>query len=125
MGIGGHGGGRGLARQGISCCWKSLLVLEDGIIEGRKVFGNIIKYIPHGRWGSNFGELCSGVGNTDVAAFEPMKPIHLLQQSAVRLFAAKVIPTDKVDEEYLEKPRKWNIDNCPKIHENTSGRSVR
>ena len=93
---------------------KSLLVLEEGILEGRKVFGNIIKYIRMGA-SSNFGNMFSVTGGSYFLPFVPMSPTaDPRQQSSLRLFPVG-IPTDKVDEEYLLKPRKWNIDNVKKF----------
>jgi len=93
---------------------KSLLVLEDGILEGRKVFGNIIKYIRMGA-SSNFGNVFSVVGGSLILPFGPMLPIQFLVNNLLYDFSQLAIPTDKVDEEYLRKPRKWNIDNVKKF----------
>src|SRR6202049_1206690 len=87
---------------------KSLLVLEDGIIEGRKVFGNIIKYIRMGA-SSNFGNMFSVVGGSYFLPFLPMAPIQVLVNNLLYDFSQVGIPADRVDEEYLEKPRRWNI----------------
>jgi Mg2+-importing ATPase len=98
---------------------KSLLVLEDGILEGRKVFGNIIKYIKMGA-SSNFGNMFSMTGatvmiNLGFLPFLPMAPIQILVNNLLYDFSQLGIPTDKVDEEYLLKPRKWNIDSIKKF----------
>ncbi|MEI7729218.1 MAG: magnesium-translocating P-type ATPase [Verrucomicrobiota bacterium] len=87
---------------------KSLLVLEDGIIEGRKVFGNIIKYIKMGA-SSNFGNMFSVVGGAYFLPFLPMAPIQVLVNNLLYDCSQVAIPLDNVDEEYLNKPRKWNI----------------
>jgi Mg2+-importing ATPase len=87
---------------------KSLLVLEDGIIEGRKVFGNIIKYIKMGA-SSNFGNMFSVVGGAYFLPFLPMAPIQVLVNNLLYDFSQVGIPLDHVDEEYLAKPRRWNI----------------
>ena len=89
---------------------KSLLVLEDGIIEGRKVFGNIIKYIRMGA-SSNFGNMFSVVGGSYFLPFLPMAPIQVLLNNLLYDVSQVGIPTDHVDEEYLTTPRKWNIEN--------------
>jgi Mg2+-importing ATPase len=89
---------------------KSLLVLEDGIIEGRKVFGNIIKYIRMGA-SSNFGNMFSVVGGSYFLPFLPMAPIQILLNNLLYDASQVGIPTDHVDEEYLKTPRKWNIQN--------------
>jgi Mg2+-importing ATPase len=89
---------------------KSLLVLEDGIIEGRKVFANIIKYIKMGA-SSAFGNMFSMGGSNFVlpAGFLPMEPIQILINNLLYDFSQLGIPLDNVDEEYLSKPRRWNI----------------
>jgi len=93
---------------------KSLLVLEDGIIEGRKVFGNIIKYIKMGA-SSNFGNMFSLVGGALFLPFLPMAPIQVLVNNLLYDFSQVGIPTDRVDDEYLEKPRRWNIESIKKF----------
>lgn len=89
---------------------KSLLVLEDGIIEGRKVFGNIIKYIRMGA-SSNFGNMFSVVGGSYFLPFLPMAPIQILLNNLLYDASQVGIPADYIDEEYLKTPRKWNIEN--------------
>lgn len=89
---------------------KSLVVLEEGIIEGRKVFGNIIKYIRMGA-SSNFGNMFSVVGGSWFLPFLPMAPIQVLLNNLLYDASQVAIPSDKVDEEYLLTPRKWHIDN--------------
>ena len=89
---------------------KSLLVLEDGILEGRKVFGNIIKYIRMGA-SSNFGNMFSVVGGSYFLPFLPMASIQILVNNLLYDASQVGIPADNVDEEYLKTPRKWDIDN--------------
>ena len=89
---------------------KSLLVLEDGILEGRKVFGNIIKYIRMGA-SSNFGNMFSVVGGSYFLPFLPMASIQILVNNLLYDASQVGIPSDNVDEEYLKTPRKWDIDN--------------
>ena len=89
---------------------KSLLVLEDGIIEGRKVFGNIIKYIRMGA-SSNFGNMFSVVGGSYFLPFLPMASIQILVNNLLYDASQIGIPSDNVDEEYMKTPRKWDIDN--------------
>ena len=89
---------------------KSLLVLEDGILEGRKVFGNIIKYIRMGA-SSNFGNMFSVVGGSYFLPFLPMASIQILVNNLLYDASQVGIPSDHVDEEYMLTPRKWNIDN--------------
>jgi Mg2+-importing ATPase len=86
----------------------SLLVLSDGVIEGRKVFGNIIKYIKMGA-SSNFGNMFSVLGASIFLPFLPMTPIQLITNNLLYDISQTAIPTDMVDEEYIEKPRKWQI----------------
>ena len=93
---------------------KSLLVLEDGIIEGRKVFGNIIKYIKMGA-SSNFGNMFSVIGASLWLPFLPMAPIQVLINNLLYDFSQVGIPTDRVDEEYLLKPRRWDIERIKKF----------
>ena len=87
---------------------KSLMVLEDGIIEGRKVFGNIVKYIKMGA-SSNFGNMFSVVGGAYFLPFLPMAPIQVLVNNLLYDFSQVGIPLDNVDEEYIAQPRRWNI----------------
>ncbi len=87
---------------------KSLMVLDDGIIEGRKVFGNIIKYIRMGA-SSNFGNMFSMLGAIYLLPFLPMEPIQILVNNLLYDFSQVGIPFDRVDEDYLKKPRKWDI----------------
>ena len=87
---------------------KSLLVLEQGIIEGRKVFGNIVKYIKMGA-SSNFGNVFSVLGSSAVLPFLPMQPVQLLMQNLLYDLSQTAIPFDHVDDEYVVKPRKWEI----------------
>ena len=89
---------------------KSLLVLDDGIIEGRKVFGNIIKYIRMGA-SSNFGNMFSVVGGSFFLPFLPMLPIQVLTNNLLYDVSQIGIPSDRVDPEFTTVPRKWNIGN--------------
>jgi P-type Mg2+ transporter len=88
---------------------KSLMVLQDGVIEGRKVFGNITKYIKMGA-SSNFGNMFSVLGASVILPFLPMAPIQVLTNNLLYDFSQTTIPTDNVDEEYLASPRRWDID---------------
>ena len=89
---------------------KSLLVLDDGIIEGRKVFGNIVKYIRMGA-SSNFGNMFSLVGASFFLPFLPMLPIQVLANNMLYDVSQIGIPSDRVDPEFTRVPRKWNIAN--------------
>jgi Mg2+-importing ATPase len=93
---------------------KSLLVLEDGIIEGRKVFANIVKYIRMGA-SSNFGNMFSVVGASFLLPFLPMQPIQILLNNLLYDFSQTGIPTDNVDKELVVKPLKWRIDNIKRF----------
>jgi magnesium-transporting ATPase (P-type) len=93
---------------------KSLLVLAEGVIEGRKVFANITKYIKMGA-SSNFGNMFSVLGASIFLPFLPMAPIQVLTNNLLYDFSQTTIPTDNVDEEYLATPRKWDIGNIFKF----------
>jgi len=88
---------------------NSLLVLEQGVLEGRRVFGNIIKYIKMAA-SSNFGNMFSVVGASAFLPFLPMLPIQVLVNNLLYDFSQTTIPTDQVDDEWLAKPRQWTID---------------
>ena len=87
---------------------NSLLVLEEGILEGRKVFGNIIKYIKMAA-SSNFGNMFSVLGASLFLPFVPLLPLQVLTNNLLYDFAQSTIPSDDVDREWLAKPRKWAI----------------
>lgn len=87
---------------------KSLLVLEQGVLEGRRVFGNIVKYIKMAA-SSNFGNMFSVVGASAFLPFLPMLPIQVLTNNLLYDFSQTTIPTDNVDAEWLAKPRRWAI----------------
>jgi len=87
---------------------KSLMVLKDGVREGRKVFGNIVKYIKMAA-SSNFGNMFSVVGGSLFLPFLPMLPLQVIATNVLYDFSQVTIPTDGVDEEYIQKPRKWDI----------------
>jgi len=89
---------------------KSLLVLEEGVIEGRKVFGNIIKYIKMGA-SSNFGNMFSVLGASAVLPFLPMAPVQILFNNLLYDFSQTSVATDHVDEDYVAQPRQWDIGN--------------
>lgn len=86
----------------------SLLVLEQGVIEGRKVFGNIIKYIKMAA-SSSFGNMFSVVGGSLFLPFLPMDPIQVLTNNMLYDISQTPIPTDAVDPEWLAQPRQWAI----------------
>ena len=88
---------------------NSLLVLEQGVLEGRRVFGNIVKYIKMAA-SSNFGNMFSVVGASAFLPFLPMLPIQVLINNLLYDFSQTTIPTDEVDADWLTKPRQWRID---------------
>lgn len=85
---------------------KSLLVLEDGVVRGRVVFGNIIKYIKMTA-SSNFGNVFSVLVASAFLPFLPMLPLQLLIQNLLYDISQLSIPWDRMDEEYLKAPRRW------------------
>jgi Mg2+-importing ATPase len=87
---------------------NSLLVLKDGVMEGRRVFGNIVKYIKMAA-SSNFGNMFSMLGASIFLPFLPMLPIQVLTNNLLYDFSQTTIPTDEVDAEWLTRPRKWAI----------------
>jgi Mg2+-importing ATPase len=87
---------------------KDLMVLDGGVIEGRKVFANILKYIRMGA-SSNFGNMFSVLGASAFLPFIPMAPIQILTNNMLYDFSQVPIPTDAVDEELVARPRPWNI----------------
>jgi Mg2+-importing ATPase len=93
---------------------NSLLVLEQGVLEGRRVFGNIVKYIKMAA-SSNFGNMFSVVGASAFLPFVPMRPIQLLTNNLLYDFSQTAIPTDGVDADWLTKPRKWELGGIVKF----------
>jgi Mg2+-importing ATPase len=87
---------------------KSLAVLDEGVVEGRKIFANIIKYVRMGA-SSNFGNMLSVVGASSFLPFVPMAPIQILTNNLLYDFSQVAIPTDEVDAEQIAKPRPWSI----------------
>src|SRR6202521_821411 len=87
---------------------KDLMVLEGGVIEGRKVFANIVKYIRMGA-SSNFGNMFSVLGASAFLPFMPMAPIQVLTNNLLYDFSQVPIPIDEVDPEQVARPRPWNI----------------
>jgi P-type Mg2+ transporter len=87
---------------------KSLLVLDEGVMEGRKVFSNIVKYVRMGA-SSNFGGMFSVLGASLFIPFLPMSPVQILANNLLYDISQTAIPTDAVDPERLQKPRAWDI----------------
>ena len=87
---------------------KSLMVLEAGVIEGRKIFANILKYIRMGA-SSSFGNMFSVVGASAFLPFVPMAPLQILTNNLLYDFSQVPIPMDDVDPEQIAKPRPWSM----------------
>ena len=85
---------------------KDLMVLEEGVLEGRLTFGNIMKYIKMTVSG-NFGNMISMMVASIFLPFLPMLPVHILTQNLLCDFSQIGIPFDSVDKEYLLLPRRW------------------
>ncbi len=93
---------------------KDLMVLEQGVLEGRRTFGNIIKYIKMTA-SSNFGNMFSVVTASAFLPFLPMQPIQILFLNLVYNISCLAIPWDNMDEEYMRKPRKWDASSIGKF----------
>ncbi|WP_016585905.1 magnesium-translocating P-type ATPase, partial [Yersinia pestis] len=89
---------------------KDLMVLEAGVIKGRETFGNIIKYLNMTA-SSNFGNVFSVLVASAFIPFLPMLAIHLLLQNLMYDISQLSLPWDKMDKEFLRKPRKWDAKN--------------
>jgi Mg2+-importing ATPase len=87
---------------------KNLMVLEEGVIEGRKVFVNILKYIRMGA-SSNFGNMFSVLGASAFLPYVPMAPLQVLTNNLLYDFSQVPIPTDNVGAEETSQPRAWEI----------------
>ncbi len=93
---------------------KSLLVLDEGVTEGRKVFANLLKYIRMGA-SSNFGNMFSVLGASAWLPFLPMAPIQVLSNNLLYDLSQTAIPTDTVDADELVQPRKWEINHIARF----------
>ena len=93
---------------------KDLMVLDDGVIEGRKVFVNILKYVRMGA-SSNFGNMFSVLGASAFLPYVPMAPIQVLTNNLLYDFSQVPIPTDTVGPEQTAKPRPWHIGDIKKF----------
>lgn len=87
---------------------RSLEVLQQGVLEGRKAFGNVMKYLLMGT-SSNFGNMFSMAGAALFLPFLPMLPTQILLNNFLYDLSQVTIPTDNVDATYIEKPHRWNI----------------
>ena len=93
---------------------KDLNVLEEGVINGRKTFTNLLKYIKMATSG-NFGNMVSIIVASIFLPFLPLLPIHILIQNLLNDFAQIGMPFDNVDKEYLQKPKTWNTKGIKKF----------
>ena len=93
---------------------KNLMVLEEGVLEGRKVFVNILKYIRMGA-SSNFGNMFSVLGASAWLPFLPMQPIQVLTNNLLYDFSQVPIPTDNVGTAIISKPRPWEMGEIAKF----------
>ncbi len=93
---------------------KNLMVLEEGVLEGRKVFVNILKYIRMGA-SSNFGNMFSVLGASAWLKFLPMQPIQVLTNNLLYDFSQVPIPTDNVGTAIISKPRPWAMGEIAKF----------
>lgn len=93
---------------------KDLTILKDCVLEGRRVFANIIKYIKMGA-SSNFGNMLSMTGASIFLPFLPMLPTQILLNNFLYDLSQLSIPTDNVDKDYLIRPKPWNMDFIKKF----------
>jgi Mg2+-importing ATPase len=93
---------------------KSLMVLEEGVLEGRKVFVNILKYIRMGA-SSNFGNMFSVIGASAWLPYVPMAPIQVLTNNLLYDFSQVPIPTDNVGASQTDRPRPWHMGTIAKF----------
>ena len=93
---------------------KDLQVLEEGVIEGRRTFANMSKYLKMTASG-NFGNMFSVLIASIFLPFLPMLPIHILVQNLLNDFAQLGMPFDRVEDEYIEKPKRWDIPGIKKF----------
>jgi len=87
---------------------RSLAVLHEGILEGRKAFGNVMKYLLMGT-SSNFGNMFSMAIASLFLPFLPMLPTQILLNNFLYDLAQVTIPTDHVDQTFIHKPQRWNV----------------
>ncbi|MCD7728712.1 MAG: magnesium-translocating P-type ATPase [Clostridia bacterium] len=93
---------------------KDLMVLEKGIIEGRKTYANMIKYIKMTA-SSNFGNMFSEIAAAALLPFLPMASVHLIFLNLIYDLSCTSIPWDNVDKEFIEKPRQWDASSVGKF----------
>ena len=93
---------------------KSLKILKEGILEGRKTFGNTMKYILMGL-SSNFGNMFSMLAAVFFLPYLPMLPVQILLNNLMYDFSQVTLPVDNVDKDWLLKPRRWNFSYIKKF----------
>jgi Mg2+-importing ATPase len=93
---------------------KNLKILKDGILEGRRTFGNTMKYILMGL-SSNFGNMFSMIAAVIFLPFLPMLPIQILLNNLLYDFSQVTLPSDHVDDNWIDKPRRWNFQYIKKF----------
>jgi len=93
---------------------KDLMVLEEGVVEGRKTFGNLIKYIKMAASG-NFGNMISVMLASIFLPFLPLLPVHILTQNLLCDFSQIGMPFDNVDPEYVRRPRRWETSSIQRF----------
>ena len=93
---------------------NDLRILNDGVLEGRRTFGNTMKYILMGTI-SNFGNMFSVAGASLFLRFLPMLPIQILLNNLLYDMSESTIPTDNVDDSYTRTPKKWDLDFIKKF----------
>jgi Mg2+-importing ATPase len=93
---------------------QDLRILHEGVIEGRKTFGNTMKYLLMGS-SSNFGNMFSVAGASLFLPFLPMLPIQILLNNLLYDLSESTIPTDNVDMSYVDSPKKWDMDYIKKF----------
>jgi Mg2+-importing ATPase len=89
---------------------KSLLAVGEGVIAGRTVFGNIVKYVRMSA-SSNFGNMLSVLGTSMLLPFLPMAPVQVLLNNLLYDCSQTALTTDRVDPGYLARPRRWEVDS--------------
>jgi Mg2+-importing ATPase len=87
---------------------KDLMVLDEGVVEGRSTFANMSKYLKMSVSG-NFGNMFSVLIASIFLPFLPMLPVHILVQNLLNDFAQLGMPFDHVESKYIEKPKKWDL----------------
>ena len=87
---------------------KSLMILADGVVEGRRTYANMLKYVKMGA-SSNFGNMFSMVGASIFLPFLPMQPIQILLNNFLYDMSQTALPSDNVDAEYLNRPTPWDV----------------